>query len=84
MHAFLTFYLKNKNLVNGILEIFCSYDGTITSNSVQNLLAVGQILERLRLTVLSLYGTAVTVPIGKWCHFRRDIAFCRISCNCIK
>ena len=37
MHFFPNILLKNKkktSLVDGILEIFCSYAGTMTSNSV--------------------------------------------------
>ena len=54
----------------------------MTSYSV--LQEVGHILERLPQRVTSLYGTALTLPIVKWCHFRRDISFCGMSCNCIK
>ena len=54
----------------------------MTSNSI--LKEIGYILERLPQRATSLYGTALTLPIVKWCHFRRDIAFCGISCNCIK
>ena len=60
--------LLKKSLVDGILEIFCCYGGTTTSNSV--LLEVCHILERLPQRVTSAYGTALTLPIVKMLPFQ--------------
>ena len=52
--------------------------------SISVLEKVGHVLERLPQRVTSLYGIALTLPIVKWRHFRRDIAFCGISCICVQ
>ena len=81
MHFFFTCFGK-QSLVDGLLEILCSYGGIMTSNSV--LYEVGHLLKQVPQRVPSLYGTALTLPIVKWSHFRRYIAFCGISLNYIK